>query len=166
MEFVAGQTLKELADRIPTAAADEALAWFHGIAAGVAYLHDRGIVHRDLKPGNIFATKAWSRSATTACRSSSRAAGGAGTPRASARSTTWRPRWPTAATARRSTSTPWAWSCTRCSRAGCPFDGESVGEVLMKHLTAEPDLSPLAEPYRSVIPGVGKGPGPAVLVGP
>jgi hypothetical protein len=32
-----------------------------------------------------------------------------------------------------------------------PFDGESVGEVLMKHLTARPDLSPLAEPYRSVV---------------
>jgi len=34
--------------------AEEALAWFHGIVAGVAYLHDHGIVHRDLKPGNIF----------------------------------------------------------------------------------------------------------------
>ncbi len=32
-----------------------------------------------------------------------------------------------------------------------PFDGESVGEVLMKHLTAQPDLSKLAEPYRSVV---------------
>ncbi|HLA83719.1 MAG TPA: hypothetical protein VJL29_02915, partial [Thermoguttaceae bacterium] len=30
-------------------------------------------------------------------------------------------------------------------------EGESVGEVLMKHLTAKPDVSMLAEPYRSVI---------------
>ena len=32
-----------------------------------------------------------------------------------------------------------------------PFEGESVGEVLMKHLTAEPDLSRLDEPFRSVV---------------
>ena len=32
-----------------------------------------------------------------------------------------------------------------------PFDGESVGEVLMKHLTATPDVSMLAEPYRAVV---------------
>jgi hypothetical protein len=32
-----------------------------------------------------------------------------------------------------------------------PFEGESVGEVLMKHLTARPDLSGLAEPFRSVV---------------
>ena len=32
-----------------------------------------------------------------------------------------------------------------------PFEGESVGEVLMKHLTAEPDLSALAEPYRDLV---------------
>jgi hypothetical protein len=32
-----------------------------------------------------------------------------------------------------------------------PFVGESIGEVLMKHLTAEPDLSKLEEPYRGVV---------------
>jgi hypothetical protein len=32
-----------------------------------------------------------------------------------------------------------------------PFEGESVGEVLMKHLTAEPNLSGLKEPYREIV---------------
>ena len=32
-----------------------------------------------------------------------------------------------------------------------PFEGESVGEVLMKHLTAEPVLTEVPEPYRNVI---------------
>jgi hypothetical protein len=32
-----------------------------------------------------------------------------------------------------------------------PFEGESIGEVLMKHLTAEADVSRLAEPYRTVV---------------
>ena len=30
-----------------------------------------------------------------------------------------------------------------------PFEGESVGEVLMKHLTAEPDVSRVPGPYRA-----------------
>jgi hypothetical protein len=32
-----------------------------------------------------------------------------------------------------------------------PFEGESIGEVLMKHLTAEADVGRLAEPYRTVV---------------
>src|SRR5262245_47190100 len=32
-----------------------------------------------------------------------------------------------------------------------PFDGESPGEILMKHLVGEPDLTGLAEPYRPVV---------------
>src|SRR5206468_1770610 len=32
-----------------------------------------------------------------------------------------------------------------------PFDGESVGEVLMKHLTARADVSRLPEPFRAVV---------------
>ena len=40
-----------------------------------------------------------------------------------------------------------------------PFEGESIGEVLMKHLTAEPDTSRLAEPYRTVVSrALAKGP--------
>jgi hypothetical protein len=32
-----------------------------------------------------------------------------------------------------------------------PFDGETVNEVLMKHLTARPDVSVLPEPYRTIV---------------
>ncbi len=32
-----------------------------------------------------------------------------------------------------------------------PFEGESVGEVLMKHLTAQPDLSKVEERYRGAV---------------
>ncbi len=32
-----------------------------------------------------------------------------------------------------------------------PFEGESVGEVLMKHLTAEPDVSMLEPPFRDIV---------------
>ena len=32
-----------------------------------------------------------------------------------------------------------------------PFEGETVGEILMKHLTARPDLSQLPEPFKSIV---------------
>jgi len=55
MEYVAGECLEDAIARHPNGLSrDDALAWFRGVAAGVAYLHDHGIVHRDLKPGNIF----------------------------------------------------------------------------------------------------------------
>ncbi len=47
-----------------------------------------------------------------------------------------------------------------------PFEGESVGEVLMKHLTAAPDVSMLAEPYpQRGRPGAGEGPRAAIPLG-
>ena len=55
MEYVAGESLKDVIDRNPNGMPSEELQrWFEGIAAGVCCLHDHGIVHRDLKPGNIF----------------------------------------------------------------------------------------------------------------
>ena len=121
MEYVAGPSLKDVIDRNPNGLPlDQVCYWFRGIAAGMAYLHDHGIVHRDLKPGNIFDDELSSRSATTACRSSSPPAAAAARPKASARSTTWPRRSARESTAKRSTSTPWASSCTRCSPAACP----------------------------------------------
>ncbi len=32
-----------------------------------------------------------------------------------------------------------------------PFDGETVNEVLMKHLTARPDVSMLPEPFKAIV---------------
>src|SRR4051812_46212278 len=32
-----------------------------------------------------------------------------------------------------------------------PFGGETVGEVLIKHLTTRPDLSRLPEPYKTIV---------------
>lgn len=55
MEYVAGESLKELLDRNPNGMPiGDVVSWFRGIAKGVDYLHDHGIVHRDLKPANVF----------------------------------------------------------------------------------------------------------------
>ena len=55
MEYMAGNSLRHILDKYPAGlSADDATAWFYSIASGVDYLHNKGIVHRDLKPGNVF----------------------------------------------------------------------------------------------------------------
>ncbi len=57
MEFVDGQTLKEIlegGDRLPLA---QTLRIMDDILAGLSYSHTHGVVHRDIKPANIMITK-------------------------------------------------------------------------------------------------------------
>lgn len=55
MEYVPGESLKDVVEGHANGMELDALTfWFRGVVEGVRYLHDRGIVHRDLKPGNIF----------------------------------------------------------------------------------------------------------------
>ncbi len=152
MEYVAGESLEEAlrshADGLP---GEVAVAWFHGIAAAVAYLHSRGIVHRDLKPGNIFSSEGvvkvgdYGLSKFLSCSRRSGHTESVGTVHYMA---------PEVANGRYGKEIDiYALGIIlyELLTGRVPFDGESVGEVLMKHLTALPDLAPLAEPYRSVI---------------
>ncbi len=55
MEYVSGKSLEAVLDEHPKGLPlSEVEDWLAGIAAGTAFLHDRGIVHRDLKPANVF----------------------------------------------------------------------------------------------------------------
>ena len=57
MEYVEGQTLREIlhqGDRLPFGRAVEVI---EGVLAALAYSHKQGIVHRDIKPGNIMITE-------------------------------------------------------------------------------------------------------------
>ena len=152
MEYISGKSLEAVMAEHPKGLPlDEALAWFRGIASGVAYLHDHGIVHRDLKPGNIFSDEGivkvgdYGLSKFISCSRRSGHTESIGTVHYMA---------PEVAHGRYGKELDiYALGAVLYELlTGCvPFDGESIGEVLMKHLTAQPDVSRLAEPYRSVV---------------
>ncbi len=152
MEYVAGDCLETLLEAKPHGLPPSAaLAWIHGIGRAVAYLHDHGIVHRDLKPGNVFCDEGvvkvgdYGLSKFISCSRRSGHTESVGTVHYMA---------PEVANGRYGKEIDvYAMGVmlyeTLTGRV--PFEGESVGEVLMKHLTARPDVSMLSEPYRSVV---------------
>jgi len=152
MEFVGGDSLEDVIAAHPNGmTVAEALSWIHGIGAGVAYLHDHGIVHRDLKPGNIFCEEGvvkigdYGLSKFVSCSRRSGQTESVGTVHYMA---------PEVANGRYGKEIDvYALGIVlyEMLTGRVPFEGESVGEVLMKHLTAQPDVSRLAEPYRSVV---------------
>lgn len=57
MEFLPGETLKDLIVRRGPLPVDESLRLAEEIADGAAFAHRRGLVHRDLKPHNVLLTE-------------------------------------------------------------------------------------------------------------
>lgn len=152
MEFVGGDSLEDMVARHPQGLpVDLALEWFRGIARGVDYLHDHGIVHRDLKPANVFSDEGGikigdyglSKFISTSRRSGQTES--VGTVHYMA------PEVANGRYGREIDVYALGVMLYEMLTGHVPFEGESVGEVLMKHLTAQPDLSALAEPYRTVV---------------
>ncbi|TWE10405.1 Stk1 family PASTA domain-containing Ser/Thr kinase [Rudaeicoccus suwonensis] len=57
MEYVDGQTLREILNDEGKLSPDEAARITMGILSALEYSHDKGIVHRDIKPANVMLTK-------------------------------------------------------------------------------------------------------------
>ena len=152
MEYATGESLEDVIRSHPNGlASEDAVEWMQGIAAGVAYLHDHGIVHRDLKPGNIFRDDGqvklgdYGLSKFISCSRRSGQTESIGTVHYMA---------PEVANGRYGKEIDiYALGIIlyEMLTGRVPFEGESVGEVLMKHLTAEPSLADVPPAYREVI---------------
>jgi serine/threonine protein kinase len=152
MEYVSGESLEQVIERYPKGMPiDEALYWMRGICAGVSYLHDHGIVHRDLKPGNIFSDEGtvkigdYGLAKFISCSRRSGQTESVGTVHYMA------PEIANGRYGREIDTYALGIILFEMLTGHVPFEGESIGEVLMKHLTAEPDLTALTEPYRDIV---------------
>ena len=152
MEYVGGKGLYEVLQENPAGLPlNEVFRWLHGMTAGLSFLHDRGLVHRDLKPANVFSdadlvkigdvglSKYISESRRSAQTQS------VGTVYYMA---------PEVARGRYGREVD-VYSLGvilyEMITGRVPFEGETTAEILMKHLTAEPDLSVLPEKLRPVL---------------
>ncbi len=154
MEYVSGESLDEAIERHPKGMPLElAMHWFTGIATGVAYLHDHGIVHRDLKPANIFLDEStvkigdYGLSKFISCSRRSGQTESVGTVHYMA------PEIANGRYGKEIDTYALGIILYEMLTGHVPFEGESVGEVLMKHLTAEPNLDALSEPFRGIVRG-------------
>jgi hypothetical protein len=152
MEYVAGESLEQVLARHPDGIPEpQARLWLHGLCAGVGYLHEHGIVHRDLKPGNVFIENrivkigdyGLSKFISTSRRSGQTVSIGSVHYMA--------PEISLGRYGKEVDQYALGIILYEMLTGRVPFDGQSQGEILMKHLVADPDLSRLAEPYRSMV---------------
>ncbi|MHB8969824.1 MAG: serine/threonine-protein kinase [Pirellulaceae bacterium] len=152
MEYVAGESLKDVVDRNPNGMPlEEVRFWFGGIAAGVAYLHDHGIVHRDLKPGNLFRDEGvvkigdYGLSKFISCSRRSGQTESVGTFHYMA------PEIGKGVYGKEIDIYALGIILCEMLTGRVPFEGESCQEIIMKHLTADPDLRQVPVRFRRVI---------------
>jgi serine/threonine protein kinase len=152
MEYVSGANLRDVLDQNPDGLPeDETRRWFAGIAAGVEHLHSAGLVHRDLKPGNVFddlgIVKVGDYGLSKYISSSQR--GGhtesVGTFHYMA------PEIGRGKYGREIDIYALGIMLYELLTGRVPFDGESCHEIIVKHLTALPELSDVPTPYRETI---------------
>ncbi|AMV34784.1 Serine/threonine-protein kinase PrkC [Pirellula sp. SH-Sr6A] len=152
MEFIAGESLRDRIDRHSTHVdLEETISLFAQLAAGVAYLHDQGIVHRDLKPANVFIDNSLVKIGDYGLSkyiSTSRRGGqteSVGTFHYMA------PEIGKGQYGKEIDIYSLGVILYEMLTGVVPFDGESSQEIILKHLTADPDVSMLPQPFAYTI---------------
>ena len=115
--------------------------WFLGLARAVAYLHDHGIVHRDLKPANVFIENGTIKVGDYGLSKSISASQHTAQTQSIGTVHYMAPEISTGNYNKQIDIYAAGVILYEMVTGRVPFDGESSGEILMKHLTSPPDLS-------------------------
>ena len=152
MEYVNGSSLEDVLTAFPNGLPlDEVRDWLTGLVAGVSHLHERGIVHRDLKPANVYRENGTVKVGDVGLSKK------LGSDRRGAHTQSVGTVYYMAPEVARGQYGPevdvysLGIMLYELLTGRVPFTGETTAEILMKHLTAQPDLAPLPERFRTVV---------------
>ncbi len=152
MEYVAGPNLRQVLDASPDGLPiDEVRRWFSAIATGVNHLHSAGLVHRDLKPGNVFDDLGIVKVGDYGLSKFISASHRGGHTESVGTFHYMAPEIGRGQYGREIDIYAMGIVLYEMLTGQVPFDGESCHEIIVKHLTAMPDLHGIEEPYRSTI---------------
>ncbi|MEP3480960.1 MAG: serine/threonine-protein kinase [Fuerstiella sp.] len=152
MEYVSGPSLRDILDEAPTGLdIDQVRFFMRELCKGLSYLHEAGVVHRDLKPHNVFfedgivkiGDYSLSKVITNSHRSGNTMTVGSVHYMA-----------PEISMGRYDKTVDiYALGCMlfEMITGKPPHVGESMGEVLMKHLSQEPNIAQLSEPFAAAV---------------
>ena len=152
MEYCGGESLEEAIARHPHGMPiDEALLWLRGICEGVGCLHSKDIVHRDLKPSHCYLENGvvkigdygLAKFLTVSRRSGNTE--GIGTVFYAA------PEMAQGKYGKELDLYAIGVMFYEMLSGDVPFDGQSAAEVLMKHLTVQPDVYRFPAPYCHIV---------------
>lgn len=152
MEYIAGSNLRDVLTANPHGLdRDEVHRWFSGVCRGVAHLHGSGLVHRDLKPGNLFDDEGVVKVGDYGLsKFISHTRRGGHTESVG----TFHYMAPEVGRGEYGTGVDvYALGVIlfELLTGEVPFDGESQHEIIIKHLSDQPDLTSIAGEYRSIV---------------
>ncbi|OWY72095.1 hypothetical protein B7486_03985 [cyanobacterium TDX16] len=152
MEYVTGPSLRDLMNAEAAGLGAQKAAYFlREIAKGLAYLHDRGIVHRDLKPGNIFYEDGYVKIGDYGLAKLMATSQHSGQTMSVGTVHYMAPEVGSGNYDRTIDIYALGVMLYEMLLGRVPFAGATMGEVLMKHLTAQPEVDELPEPFPHVI---------------
>ncbi len=152
MEYVSGLTLDQTLRNHPKGLPIEQVRqWLQGIAAGIDFLHQRGLVHRDLKPANVFLQSGTVKIGDVGLSKFISASQRSAQTQSVGTVYYMAPEVAKGSYGREVDVYALGIMLYEMLTGDVPFEGESTGEILLKHLTAQPDLSKLPTQLRPVI---------------